>query len=490
MAELPFYQEYPPFPANLWSIDTPKNLRYPKPDHPKLEPALKSFFDNIKKAFRLYVELISFYDENSDFYFPQETFTQKDWREVFNSDYIKYSIFTWLDTFKVNLHDWLIKFEARFGLTLNEKQKEEILSLIPFKCLKEKNGKNGIRTFNNDFICLATRSFLLSKNKQYTKLHLETITTKLISVSHLTNTLENSNFSDQTNNIIFDELLKTTSESLREQQRFFIKFQHIVTRNDLDKIEDIVYQLRKVWSQEDIPLISIKYASSSQQETVDLIIFPICLFYNQRGIYLTGYGSKPSNLSYLGYYNYRLDHFLELDKNKYIFSQEWDEDNPDIHLKLLKKKEELQELNSADIYDKLQEGLGVDLDRELKTMLLRFPQDFHKYYIKNTKRHDTFKQLNINNLQEFWQKLNQSLEKTQTKLTENDKQLISKVIENNPDDAYYIMNYRHGKEGGYNVEADVIMRLRSWGHNVEILCPHDLRQRMRADSQKAWEIYK
>jgi CRISPR-associated protein (TIGR03985 family) len=51
------------------------------------------------------------------------------------------------------------------------------------------------------------------------------------------------------------------------------------------------------------------------------------------------------------------------------------------------------------------------------------------------------------------------------------------------------MNYRHGKDGGNNVEADVIMRLRSWGHNVEILCPPDLRQRMKEDYQKAWKIY-
>jgi len=404
---------------------------------------------------------------------------------------IPYSIFTWLDTFKVNPHDWLIKFEASFGLTLNEKQKEEILSLIPFECLKEENGQNGIRTFSNDFKCLAKKGFLVSNNKCYSKLPLEEIEQKLTSIGNIGNSAENTNLYDFVNNLKFDDILTTTSENLRDQQRFFIKFQHIVEQNNIDKIQDIIWKLRSVWDQEEIPLIKIKYASSSQKQIVeDLIIFPVCLFYNQRGLYLTGYGPKPNDSYHLNYYNYRLDHFCAQDTNKYIIPLEWDEEKyPEIHFELLEKKEELQELNSADIYEKLQKGLGVDLDREIKTMLLRFPQDFHKYYIKNTKRHDTFKQLNVSNSQEFWQKLNKSLAKTGTKLTENDKQLISKVIENNPDDAYYIMNYRHGKEGGYNVEADVIMRLRSWGHNVEILCPLDLRQRMREDSQKAWEIY-
>ena len=51
------------------------------------------------------------------------------------------------------------------------------------------------------------------------------------------------------------------------------------------------------------------------------------------------------------------------------------------------------------------------------------------------------------------------------------------------------MNYRHGEHGGYNVEPDVIMRLRAWGHNVEVLYPADLRKRMKEDYQKAWDIY-
>lgn len=83
---MPLYQQFPPLPLILWSIDTPKNLRYPNPDRPSFENAQKSFFNNIKKAFRLYVEVISFYDELSDLYFrhDQTAFTQVNLRNFLN----------------------------------------------------------------------------------------------------------------------------------------------------------------------------------------------------------------------------------------------------------------------------------------------------------------------------------------------------------------------------------------------------------------------
>ncbi|MBE9222615.1 TIGR03985 family CRISPR-associated protein [Cyanobacterium stanieri LEGE 03274] len=498
MPETPLYRQCPPSATNLWSIiDTPKNLRYPTPDNPRFEKAQKSLFDNIKKAFRLYAEVMSFYDQSLDFYFihDQITFSQGDWRNFLNQEnnreYLNDSVKNWLVTFGIRDNDWLTGFQDLYGIDLTQEQKQKILNLIPFECLQPKNGQNGIRTFNNDFIGLAKRGFLISGKKSYGKLSLEDIEEKLTVNSNVNSSGEITNLYEFVDNLKFDEVLISTSENLKDKQRFFIKLQHIVDRNTIDKIQDIIFTLRDIWEKEEIPLIRIKYASSSQREIFeDLIIYPICLFYNQRGIYLTGYGPKPGGLiNYLGYYNYRLDHFQELDRNQYIFTEEWDEENYNIHLKLFDKKDELQEETSDDIYSQLQDALGVDLHREIKTMLLHFPQDFHTYYIENTKRHDTFKRLSVRDINKFWQNFEGCLRHTQTTLTNDDKQLINEVISNNPDDAYYVMDYRHGKDGGNDVEADVIMRLRSWGHNVEILAPADLRKRMKEDSQKLWQVY-
>ena len=494
MLETPLYQQCPPSATNLWSIiDTPKNLRYPTPDNPSFEKAQKDLFYKIRKAFRIYVEIMSFYDQSLDFYFihEQRSFSQKDWRIFFsqenNGEYLYDSVGDWLVTFGIRENNWLTGFQDLYGIDLTPEQKQEILNLIPFEFLHPERGPNGVRAFNNDFsLTLSKKGFLTSGNKRYSKLPLEDIEEKLI----VNSSQEITNLYDFVDNLKFDEVLISTSENLKDKQRFFIKFQHIVDKNTIDKIQDIILTLRDIWEKEEIPLIRIKYASSSQREIFeDLIIYPICLFYNQRGIYLTGYGPKPGGRNYLGYYNYRLDHFQELDTNKYIFTEEWDEENDNIHWALFDKKEELQEETSENIYSQLQDGLGVDLHREIKTMLLRFPQDFHTYYIENTKRHDTFKRLDVSNINQFWQSFEGRLRHTQTTLTNDDKQLINEVISNSPDDAYYVMDYRHGKDGGNDVEADVIMRLRSWGHNVEILAPADLRKRMKEDSQKLWQVY-
>ena len=60
---------------------------------------------------------------------------------------------------------------------------------------------------------------------------------------------------------------------------------------------------------------------------------------------------------------------------------------------------------------------------------------------------------------------------------------MKKRIAAHPNDAYYTMNYRDG-------DNSVIMRLRAWCPNVEVLFPFDLRDRMREDMEKTWDLYK
>lgn len=289
----------------------------------------------------------------------------------------------------------------------------------------------------------------------------------------------------------FDESLATTSDILKGQKRFFIKFQHIINQENIAKIGNIIEELRHIWQKEEIALIQIKYNSSSLQKQTELIVYPISLFYNQRCIYLVGYGSMPKNPTDLDYYNYRLDHICKNEQNQYINMLDWDENNLDIHLDLFNKKQNLLSQNSDYLSTEMEKALGVDIHREIKTMLLRFPEPFHQNYIEGSNRHETFKRLKFkkNENEQFFQELTRRCNKHKTEIKESDKKLIEKTIKTHPDDAYYTMNYRHGKEGGQNVEADVIMRLRAWCPNVEVLLPGDLRQRMKEDMKKTWELY-
>lgn len=288
----------------------------------------------------------------------------------------------------------------------------------------------------------------------------------------------------------------------KNPERFFLNLQNIINEKDVDKIEDICCELQKNWEGNDITPIKIKYKSSSKKQTFEVIIYPICLFYNRRIVYLYGYGLNPNSQEKLSYYNYRLDNIQQISHSpeyKYLIPLGWELENCQVVSKLLENKEKLQKLNSETVYYEFQKAFGVDTEKTVQTMLLRFPQDFHKGYIKGSRRHDTFKQLIFNPdtddsdifLEQLKEVLKQENKKneSQTKITPDDEKLIRKIVEKYPQDAYYTMNYRHGEEGEYNVEADVIMRLRAWCPNVEVLLPADLRQRMKEDMQKTWELY-
>ncbi|ELR98435.1 TIGR03985 family CRISPR-associated protein [Gloeocapsa sp. PCC 73106] len=295
-------------------------------------------------------------------------------------------------------------------------------------------------------------------------------------------------------NILYQEFetdtLSLISDLFKDNPlRFFLKLENIVSKENVDKIEDVIVELKSIWKDSEIKPVKIRYKSASKGGKVfALVIYPICAFYNKRIIYLAGYGSSPHNQQGLDYNIYRLDRFLPLSdgKKQYYQSLEWNDNSSDIVQKLSKEKDELLKWNSEHIYKQLSQALGVDIHRQIKTMLLRFPEEFHKGYIEGSKRHETFKRLEFQNINQFLTEFKRIVE---VEIRPEEEELIRKIVTKHPQDAYYTMRYRHGQEGGYDVEFDVVMRLRAWGHNAEILHPADLRQRMKEDYERAWNIY-
>lgn len=109
-------------------------------------------------------------------------------------------------------------------------------------------------------------------------------------------------------------------------------------------------------------------------------------------------------------------------------------------------------------------------------MLLRFNHDFSRNYINNTDRHPTFIKINRE------ENLKQLIIKHQD-LTEKQQQyLLDKIQDTTNNYDYYSLNYRVD-------DNNVIMRLRSWSPNVEVILPWNLRQRMKQDMEKTWKLY-
>ncbi|PSB00478.1 TIGR03985 family CRISPR-associated protein, partial [Merismopedia glauca] len=106
-------------------------------------------------------------------------------------------------------------------------------------------------------------------------------------------------------------------------------------------------------------------------------------------------------------------------------------------------------------------------------MILRFNPDFARRYIDNSFRHSSFEK--IDDFQEVISILKQESE-------EKYREKLISIAHLSLNHSYYLLRYRQN-------DNNVIMRLRAWGHNVEVICPWDLRQRMREDLQKTWGLY-
>ena len=300
---------------------------------------------------------------------------------------------------------------------------------------------------------------------------------------------------------IIDEGLSTITDLLLNkvngEQRLFIHTEYVVSNDLQDRADDWANELRPIWEQSLIPPIAIEYDSASSQNTKEYVVYPVCLYYHQRAFYLCAYGQHPKQDTdtEFSWYNYRLERIVNL------FPSSWDESEITQQLKTIihedrqrtcphvvagcklpqssdQKQRVKPEYKPEHIYSELDLAYGFDFYRPRATMLLRFNRDFSDRYIQNTDRHPTFKQINLKKAKDFIQRQL----KTDTDLDNNHQKQLTNILDRNLEDTYYLLDYRVG-------DNNVIMRLRAWCPNVEIIYPWNLRQRMREDIEQTWRLY-
>lgn len=274
----------------------------------------------------------------------------------------------------------------------------------------------------------------------------------------------------------FESFAHIFSQPIREIQRFFIHPEYLIPSQRVrDSLIFIQRKFKEVWLINPVPPVRISYHSASLKQDFSCIVYPACIYYYQRGFYLAAYGQIPKKIAKIDYYNYRLERIKSLEILDWTSS--------DIPIKLREKTESNPETQDyGDTYDPLieeiqnglEEAYGLDFYQPCKEMLLRFPSEFHQRYIENTLRHGNFKKLDT--LQAVIAKIDRY------GLSDSQKQKLKQKIRIYQEDGYYTLTYR-------NSDNSVIMRLRSWSPNVEILLPLELRQRMKQDIQATWKIY-
>nr|WP_155751839.1 TIGR03985 family CRISPR-associated protein [Scytonema sp. UIC 10036] len=257
-------------------------------------------------------------------------------------------------------------------------------------------------------------------------------------------------------------IAETHAQKINGVQRFFLQLDYVIPRSTIDVVEDWQHKLKQLWAKTPVPPVKLSYKSARLGNTVNCIVYPVCIYYVQRAVYLCAYGESPEQKTH--WYNFRLDRIHKMT------ALEWTSDLP----ANLQKCDRQASLPHPDyIAIEMSKAWGFDFYLPSQLMLLRFDRNFHERYIQNTFRHETFEAISY--------KQAKNLIQQNTKPPE--RQTLLKVLENRSDkDAYYRLYYRHG-------DNNVSMRIRAWRPKAEVILPWELRKNIADDVATEFNLY-
>ncbi len=336
-----------------------------------------------------------------------------------------------------------------FAVTSQNLKSHDFQSLVNFGWLKK---------VNND-----------DKQNKYTKVD-------KFPESFLTRIQEVENPSEQFTNEELSAFNNTFSQPINGIQRFFIHAEYIVHPKLYNRVELLQKQLKYIWAQDKIPLVKLTYQSAKlYQDTVDCIVYPVCIYYYQRAPYLFAYGQTPKqdaedSWSKIDWYDYRLDRIIKLDE------LQKDIDDANIPKKFVDKCQSKYPPSPDDIKSKMSEVWGFDIYKPQELLVLRFDQYFYGNYIKGTERDEMFKKISRRQVEKL-------VKSDTTTATVSQKNLLLTVQSRSENDIYCKVDYRVN-------DNNIVMRLRAWGPSVEVILPWHFRQRMAKEMEATYKLYK
>jgi len=437
-----------------------------------------SLKQNLLRSIRLWVWLCSLYGESKqrlplDF---EEGFTYAQWRDLFftsthpkGEEVPKHDDVNCLCT--KTTADWLFNFQTKI-IAADWKQslishvgiEESKLNKLLEKCLFRVTR----RSLQGDLEILVSLGWLVyKKNKKYFLVN--EFPLRPLSVK---DELNKAKFSAFELNFLHEDLVgiaQNHSQEINGIQRFFVHLDYVIPKSTIDLVENWQWELKELWKQIPVEPIKISYNSAKIANCVDCIVYPICIYYVQRAVYLCAFGDSPKHDNH--WYNFRLDRIQG------IRSLQWK--NSAIP-KLLQKHYQQKTLpNPSEIALKMSQAWGFDFYLPSKLMLLRFNRNFADGYVKGTERHDTFKEINY--------KQARDLIKQQIQQPQQRKKLLEILSNRSREDAYYKAFIRY--EDKTERDNNVIMRLRAWRPNCEILLPVELREEMAREVENEAKFY-
>lgn len=254
------------------------------------------------------------------------------------------------------------------------------------------------------------------------------------------------------------------SQNLNGQRRFFVHVEYVVSPDLLDRVDEWQNRLRQWWQQDPVPPILLTYQQAGSEAAVELVVYPVCLYYYQRGPYLCAFGQVPQG-SELDWRNYRLDRIESLTPLTWSDAR--------IPPPLLRQYRQGTLPSSDEIQIRMEDAWGFDYYQPAELLLIRFDREWDQRYIQNTMRHSTFEPVEY---EEAGALIRQALKGKQQKA------LLKIWRSRSEQDAYYQAQYRRD-------DPNVRQRLRAWRPHVEVLLPWELRQRMTWEVEQEWRWY-
>ncbi|MBV6626166.1 MAG: TIGR03985 family CRISPR-associated protein [Rivularia sp. (in: Bacteria)] len=435
-----------------------------------------SLKQNLLRSIRLWVWLCTLYGEsNQRLLLDLESgFTYSQWRDLFFSsthpkgeEVPKHDDISCLCS--KTTADWLF---TQTGIIAAD-WKQSLISHVGIKesklnkLLRERLFSVTRRSLQGDLEVLVSLGWLVYKNQKYFSVN--EFPLRPLSVK---DELNKAKFSAFELNFLHDDLVaiaQNHSQEINGIQRFFVHLDYVIPKSTIDLVENWQWELKELWEKTPVPPIKITYNSAKIKNTVECIVYPICIYYVQRAVYLCTFGDSPKHDNY--WYNFRLDRIQA------IKSLEWG--NSKIPEQLKQRYQQKTLPHSQEITLQMSQAWGFDFYLPAQLMLLRFEPDFARRYVKGTERHDTFKEINYQQAKDL---IKQEISQPQQ------QKLISEILLNRfPEDAYYTAYIRYKDKT--ERDNNVIMRLRAWRPNCEVLLPIELRNEMIEEVKNEARLY-
>jgi len=248
----------------------------------------------------------------------------------------------------------------------------------------------------------------------------------------------------------------------------FVNFDYIIPPESQDRVDDYHKQLEDLWHTTDSGVIQFEYqiiqsdsglnpteSSRFFSQIKHITVYPVCIHYLRRAKYLSAYGIDPDGN--MGWHNYRLDRIT----SESLTVLAWGDRTVPKYLKQLRNSGKLP--TSQEVEIELGKAWGFKFYEQPQLLLIRFSEDFARWYVDNTVRHQTFKAISYAKIPNLLQK----------SLSINyDRDTILAILkQRKSSDRYYQAWIRPN-------DINIIQRLRDWRPNGEVIAPISLRQKM------------